>query len=56
MNYISLPNIIRVIKSRIMRCAGHVAFVGDRRGAYSVFGGKTCVKETTWKTYAYMGG
>jgi hypothetical protein len=27
------PNIIQVIKSRIMRWAGHVARVGDRRVA-----------------------
>ena len=27
------PNIIRVIKSRRMRWAGHVALVGERRGA-----------------------
>jgi hypothetical protein len=29
----SSPNIIRVIKSRTMRWAGHVAGVGERRGA-----------------------
>ena len=29
----SPPNIIRVIKSRRMRLAGHVASMGDRRGA-----------------------
>jgi hypothetical protein len=29
-------NIIRVIKSRIMRCAGHMACVRDRRAAYRV--------------------
>jgi hypothetical protein len=28
------PNIIRVIKSRRMRWAGHVARMGKRRGAY----------------------
>jgi len=28
----SSPNIVRVIKSRRMRRAGHVASVGDRRG------------------------
>ena len=32
----SSPNIIRVIKSRIMRWAGHVARMGDRRGSYRV--------------------
>jgi hypothetical protein len=30
----SLPNIIRVIKSRRLRWAGHVARMGERRGAY----------------------
>jgi hypothetical protein len=30
----SSPNIIRVIKSRIIRWAGHVAHRGDRRSAY----------------------
>jgi hypothetical protein len=30
----SSPNIIRVIKSRIMGWAGNVARMGDRRGAY----------------------
>jgi hypothetical protein len=30
------PNIIRVIKSRRLRRAGHVACMGERRGAYRV--------------------
>jgi hypothetical protein len=30
------PNIIRVIKSRIMRWTGHVARMGERRGVYGV--------------------
>ena len=30
------PNITRVIKSRRMKWAGHVARVGERRGAHSV--------------------
>jgi hypothetical protein len=34
------PNIIRVIKSRRMRCEGHAARMGERRGAYRVFVGK----------------
>jgi hypothetical protein len=34
-------NIIRVIKSRRMRWAGHVARMGERRDAYSIFGGET---------------
>jgi len=34
------PNIIRVIRSRRMRWAGHVAHMGDKRGAYSVLVGR----------------
>jgi hypothetical protein len=30
------PNIVRVIKSRRMRWAGHVAFMGEGRGAYRI--------------------
>jgi hypothetical protein len=36
----SLPNIFRVIKSRRLRRTGHVARVGERRGAYRVLVGK----------------
>ena len=32
----SLPNIIRVIKSRVMRWAEHVASMGQRRGTFKV--------------------
>jgi len=32
----SLPNIVRVVKSRRMRWAGHVARVVERRGVYKV--------------------
>jgi len=32
----SSPNIVRVIKSRRMRWAGHVAHVAERRGLYRV--------------------
>ena len=35
----SSPNIIRVIKSRRLRWAGHVARMGERRGAYRVLVG-----------------
>ena len=31
-NFYSSPNIVRVIKSRIMRWAGHVARMGEERG------------------------
>jgi len=37
----SSPNIVRVIKSRRMGWAGHVARKGERRDVYRVFGGKT---------------
>ena len=35
----SSPNIVRVIKSRRMRWAGHVARMGEERGVYRVFVG-----------------
>jgi hypothetical protein len=35
----SLPSIIRMIKSRRMRQAGHVARMGQRRNAYRIFVG-----------------
>jgi hypothetical protein len=36
----SSPNIVRVIKSRRMRWAGHVARVGEGRGVYRVLVGR----------------
>jgi len=36
----SSPNIVRVIKSRRMRWAGHVARMGEERGLYTVLMGK----------------
>ena len=36
----SLPNIVRVVKSRRMRWVGHVARMGDRRGVHRVLVGK----------------
>ena len=36
----SSPNIVRVIKSRRIRWAGHVARMGEERGAYRVLVGK----------------
>jgi hypothetical protein len=36
----SSPDIIRVIKSRRLRWAGHVARMGEWRGAYRVLVGK----------------
>jgi hypothetical protein len=46
----SLPNIVRVIKSRRMRWAGHVACMGEGRGIYRVLVGRPKGKETTGKT------
>jgi hypothetical protein len=37
----SSPNIVRVIKSRRMRWAGHVARMGEERGVYMVLVGRT---------------
>ena len=34
------PNIVRVIKTRRMRWAGHVAHMGEERGVYRVLVGK----------------
>ena len=36
----SSPNIVRVIKSRRMRWAGHVARMGEEKGVYRVLVGK----------------
>ena len=42
----SSPNIVRVIKSRRMRWAGHVARMGERKGVYRVLLGKPDRKRT----------
>ena len=39
-DWYSSPNVVRVIKSRRMRCAGHVARMGEERVAYRVLVGK----------------
>jgi hypothetical protein len=39
-NLYSSPNIVRVIRSRRMRWAGHVARMGEGRGVYRVLVGK----------------
>jgi len=36
----SLPNIMRVVKSRRMRWAGHMARMGDGRGVHRILVGK----------------
>ena len=52
----SLPNIVRVVKSRRMRWMGHVARMGKGRGVHRVLMGKICGKETTGETQTQMGG
>ena len=44
------PNMVRVIKSRRMRWAGHVTRMGEERGVYRVLVGETGGKETTGET------
>jgi len=46
----STPNIVRAIKSRIMRWAGYVARMGEERGAYRVLVGKTEEKRPLGET------
>jgi hypothetical protein len=48
-NLYSSPNIVRVIKSRRMRWAGHVVRVGERRGVYRVLVGKPEGKRSLWR-------
>jgi len=53
LNYLySSPIVVRVIKSRRMRWAGHVARMGEERGVYRVLVGEAGGKETTGETYA----
>jgi hypothetical protein len=49
-NLHSSPSIIRIIKSRRMRWAGHVAQMGEKRNVYRLLVGKPEGKETTRKT------
>jgi hypothetical protein len=39
-NLYSLPNIIKMIKSRMIKWAGHVARIGATRNAYKILVGK----------------
>jgi hypothetical protein len=43
-NLYSSPSVIRIMKSRIMRWAGHVAPMGEKRNAYRLLVGKPEVK------------
>jgi hypothetical protein len=49
-NLYSSPSTIRIIKSRKMRWAGHVARMGEKRNVYRLLVGKPKRKETTRKT------
>jgi hypothetical protein len=49
-NLYSLPSTIRMIKSRRMRWAGHVARMGEKRNAYRILVGKPeGMRPLTWK-------
>jgi hypothetical protein len=51
------PNIIRMIKSRSMRWAGHVSRMETKRNPYRILVGKPeRKKETSRKTKTYVGG
>jgi hypothetical protein len=39
-NLYSSPNVIRMIKSRMMGFAGHVVWLGEVRNAYRIFVGR----------------
>ena len=43
------PNIVRVIKSKRLRWAGHVARMEDGRSAFKILTGYTYRKESFWK-------
>jgi hypothetical protein len=45
----SLPNIVRVVKSRRLRWAGHVARMGEERGMHRVLVVKSEGKRPLWK-------
>jgi hypothetical protein len=51
-NFYSSPDIIRQIKSRRMKWAGHVACMGEGRKVYRILMGMPKGKKTTWKTKA----
>ena len=46
------PNIVRVVKSRRMRWAGHVARMGEGRGVHRVLVGKPEGKRPLGETHA----
>ena len=44
-----LPNIVRVVKSRRTRWAGHVARMGEGRGVHRIIVGKPEGKTPLWR-------
>jgi hypothetical protein len=46
-----LPSIIRIMKSRKIRWAEHVAGMWEKRNVYRLLGGKVRGKETARKTH-----
>jgi len=48
-DFYSSPNIVRLIKSRRMRWAGHVAHMGEERVVYRVLVGKPEGKRPLWR-------
>jgi len=53
-NLYAASNIIKVIKSRIMRWVGHVARIGQMRNAYSILVGKPEGKRPFGRPNAYI--
>jgi hypothetical protein len=49
-DFYASPNIIRMIKSRRMRCEGHVAWMGEMRNTYNILVGKPEGKRTLGRT------
>jgi hypothetical protein len=39
-DFYASPSIIKIINSRRMKCAGHVARIGEKRNAYRLLVGK----------------
>ena len=53
-DFFSSPNIIRVIKPRRVRLAGHVARIGSEQVHTAFFGGNLS-ERSTWKTQWQIG-
>ena len=51
----SSPNTVRVMNSRRMRWAGHVAHMGERRGVYRVLVGNPEGKRPLWRSRRRLG-